>query len=507
VGGTIVLHEMIDSASYMAHGYCLLWKPWLVTLHAGSDFLIFASYFAIPVAIWIFVSKRPNIELKGLARLFAAFILWCGLTHIVNLVTLWWPIYEFQGLVKLVTAGISLTTAVVIFPLIPHALAIPSPNELQIANAELAREIAAHKLTLDKLEQARARLEQRVEERTKELSEATERFRSLFEHAPVAMLMADRNGAVRLMNASAEGMFGHRRDDLVGESVDTLLPEARRPEHGRLMAAFHAAPAARPMGMGRELFGRRRDGGEIPVEIGLNPLKVEGETFVVASILDISARREAEKRMQFVMRELTHRSKNLLAVIQSIARQAARHSQSIEEFHRDFADRLGGLAKSHDLLVVRDWQGAEITDLVHSQLAYLGPAEAERVEVEGEPMLLAPQAAQNLGLALHELATNSVKHGALASTAGKVRIAWRTERAGSEERRLRFVWRERDGAAVALPERMGFGHLVLEDVVPGMLGGTGTLAFEPEGVAWTLDVPLRAVLNEGRPVHAQAAGA
>src|SRR5262249_1338583 len=76
--GKSMLHEMIHNASYMAHGYCLLWKPWLVTLHAGSDFLIFASYFAIPVAIWIFVSKRPNLEMRGLARLFAAFILWCG---------------------------------------------------------------------------------------------------------------------------------------------------------------------------------------------------------------------------------------------------------------------------------------------------------------------------------------------------------------------------------------------------------------------------------------------
>jgi hypothetical protein len=103
------------------------------------------AYFAIPVAIWTFVSKRPNIEMRGLARLFAAFILWCGLTHIVNLVTLWWPIYEFQALVKVVTAAISLTTAVVIFPLIPKALAIPSPNELQLANAHLAKEIAAHK--------------------------------------------------------------------------------------------------------------------------------------------------------------------------------------------------------------------------------------------------------------------------------------------------------------------------------------------------------------------------
>ena len=96
----------------------------------GRTCSYFAAYCAIPVAIWIFVSKRPNVEMKGLARLFAAFILWCGLTHIDNLLTLWWPIYEFQALVKVVTAGISVTTAVVIFPLIPRALAIPSPREL-----------------------------------------------------------------------------------------------------------------------------------------------------------------------------------------------------------------------------------------------------------------------------------------------------------------------------------------------------------------------------------------
>jgi PAS domain-containing protein len=130
-----------------------------------------------------------------------------------------------------------------------------------------------------------------------------------------------------------------------------LLPEALRPEHHRLRAVFHAAPATRPMGVGRELYARRKDGQRIPVEIGLNPLKVDGETFVVASILDISLRRQAEQRMLLVMSELTHRSKNLLAVIQAIARQAAASSPNFDAFHRDFGQRLCGLAQSDDLLV------------------------------------------------------------------------------------------------------------------------------------------------------------
>lgn len=496
-----MLHEMIHGAAYMAHGYCLLWKPWLVALHAGSDLLIFAAYFAIPVAIWTFVSKRPNIEMKGLARLFAAFILWCGLTHIVNLVTLWWPIYEFQALVKVVTAAISVTTAVVIFPLIPKALAIPSPNELQLANTHLAQEIAAHKRTLAELEQARTKLEQRVAARTKELSEATERFRSLFEQAPVAMLMADKGGSLKQVNSGAERLFGYSKEELIGQNVDMLLPANLRQDHGLLRAAFHEDPAARPMGVGRELYGRRKDGHEMPLEIALNPLKVDEETFVVASILDISVRRQAEERMHLVMRELTHRSKNLLAVIQAIARQAAATSPDIEAFHRDFAERLRGLARSHDLLVARNWAGAPICDLVRSQLAFLGPSDADRIEIDGESMMLMPEAAQNLGLALHELATNAVKHGALSVPAGKVQIAWQRKNGANGEHLLHFTWRENGGVAVRAPDRIGFGHLVLEDIVPGMLGGTATLDFAPDGVLWTLETAVNAILSPVNGTH------
>ena len=494
-----MLHEMLDNASYMAHGYCLLWKPWLVALHAGSDFLIFAAYFAIPVAIWIFVTKRPNVEMKGLARLFAAFILWCGLTHIINLVTLWWPIYEFQGVVKAITAGISLTTAVVIFPLIPKALAIPSPHELLLANADLASEIAAHKRTLSELQQARDGLERRVEVRTKELSEATERFRLLFEHAPVAMLMADKAGGVRQANTGAERLFGYSKGELIGQSVDMLVPEAHRPEHPALRAAFNEVPAARPMGRGRELYGRRKDGREIPVEIGLNPLGVDDQTFVVASIVDISTRRQAEQRMQFMMRELTHRSKNLLAVVQAIARRTAASSSDVQAFHSNFDERLQGLAKSHDLLVTRNWEGAPIDDVVRSQVALLGGTDPDRIVIEGAPIMLAPEAAQNLGLALHELATNAVKYGALSVPAGKVQIAWRQSERPGHEQRLLFTWRESGGPTVSQPGRKGFGHVVLEEIVPGMFGGTGTLVAAADGMTWTLDVPVDKIVTGKAP--------
>ncbi|MBS0244908.1 MAG: histidine kinase, partial [Proteobacteria bacterium] len=205
---------------YMPHGYCLLWEPWLVTLHAASDALTFLAYSAIPIAIWIFVARRPDLEMKGLARLFAAFILWCGLTHLFGLIVLWHPIYELQGLVKGVTAAVSVTTAMMIFPLIPKALAIPSPRQLQFANAKLELEIDAHRRTLAELAQARDELEQRVAERTKELQQATERFKLLFEYAPVAMVMVGPNGKVEQVNVAAIAMFEAKRDDLVDAAVE-----------------------------------------------------------------------------------------------------------------------------------------------------------------------------------------------------------------------------------------------------------------------------------------------
>src|SRR5262249_8132332 len=159
------------------------------------------------------------------------------------------------------------------FPLIPKALAIPSPNELQLANAELGREIAAHKRTLAELRAVRADLEQRVNARTKALSDATVRFRSLFEHAPVAMLMVDRTGKVQQVNAAAEQVFAAPSMEIVGRPVEELVPETLREVHPKLRDAYVHDPRARPMGAGRELFARRKNGEQFPVEIGLNPIR------------------------------------------------------------------------------------------------------------------------------------------------------------------------------------------------------------------------------------------
>jgi two-component sensor histidine kinase len=127
------IHDALDSAAYMAHGYCLLWKPWLVGLHVISDALIALSYTLIPLAILIFLSKRRFKEqfATNLGYFFCAFIMLCGFTHVASIVTLWNPWYEMEGYLKAVTATISIITAIVIFPLIPKALKIPTRSEYE----------------------------------------------------------------------------------------------------------------------------------------------------------------------------------------------------------------------------------------------------------------------------------------------------------------------------------------------------------------------------------------
>jgi PAS domain S-box-containing protein len=487
-----MIHDLINDAAYMAHGYCLLWKPWLVALHAGSDLVTALAYFAIPVAIWIFLARRPDMELRGLATMFAAFILLCGMTHVFSLVTLWLPVYEEQGIVKAMTAAISLFTAITIFPLIPNALAIPSPTQLQIANKQLSLEVDAHRETLAKLEAARIELEQRVSDRTRELAEMTDRFRLLFERAPVAMFMVDGSGAIEQANAAAEGLTGYDKEELIGNQVEKLLPERSHALHLELRNGFLAAPAARPMGLGNELKAQRKNGTEISVEIGLNPIEVGGRVSVVASVIDTSERKQREEQIRLLMQEVNHRAKNVLGVVQAIARQT---SQGDPAFVRLFTERLQALSASQDLLVESGWRGVVLADLVRSQLAHFGHLIGKRILLHGPDIRLTAAAAQTVGMALHELATNAAKYGALSTESGRVEVHWSRETGGDGKPCFVLRWQERQGPPVPAPTREGFGSTVTRRMVEIGLQAEVRLDYEPGGVEWEVRAPAEAVLE------------
>jgi two-component sensor histidine kinase len=194
-------------------------------------------------------------------------------------------------------------------------------------------------------------------------------------------------------------------------------------------------------------------------------------------------RDEREAHVRLIMRELSHRSKNLLAIVLAIARQTSRHTSSFTEFEQRFNSRIQALADAHDLLVEQQWSGAYIDDLIAAQLAAFG---TERVVVLGTRIMLKTEAVQNVALALHELATNASKYGALSVPAGKVNIDWQKQPGanGGGGDDLRLTWRESGGPPVIAPERKGFGCFVLERVTVNALG-EGSLEFKPDGLVWT----------------------
>ena len=479
-----MIHDLIEHASYMAHGYCLLWKPWLVAMHAGADIFIFAAYCAIPVAIWLFLKGRPDLELRSLAVLFAAFISLCGLTHLLQFVTLWVPIYEIQGVVKLMTAAVSAATAIAIFPLIPKALAIPSPRQLQLVNDGLAREIASHRHTLRELELARDELEVRVEQRTHELATSNARFEALVQASAQVVWTRRPDGEILDDSPSWRAFTGQTVEERAGMGwLNAIHPGDRE----RVLAAWKQAvqnPDIYAIEYRlRDATGRwrwtaakavplRTETGEVREWVGMNT--------------DITERKEAEQHSRLLMAEVNHRAKNLLAVVQAVARQTA-GEENPKLYAERLSERISSLAASHDLLVENQWRGVDVGDLVASQLAHFEDLIGKRVTLQGPKALLRPAASQALGMALHELATNAGKYGALSDAEGRVEVRWALA-AGDDGPRFQLEWKEETSAPPERPKRKGFGHKVLSDMVRHSLDAGVSLEYpRPDSSGrWTL---------------------
>lgn len=198
-----------------------------------------------------------------------------------------------------------------------------------------------------------------------------------------------------------------------------------------------------------------------------------------------------EERLRFLTHELCHRNKNLLAVVQAIANQIASRSASLAAFKVDFSERLQGLSRSLDLLV-EDAHGAWIADLVRSQVEPFAKVDGVRIATTGAPFYLDADAAQSIGLALHELATNAVKHGALSIPGGIVTVRWDVTTDDSEGR-FRLQWFERNGPKVAAPTHQGFGTVVLQRMAGQAMKGKVDHRYDELGVSWVLEVPVGAV--------------
>lgn len=231
-------------------------------------------------------------------------------------------------------------------------------------------------------------------------------------------------------------------------------------------------------------------------DLHVEPLHNESGDIVglTCASIDVTERKEGEAHLRLLLRELTHRSKNLLAVIQAMARQTARHAGSTDAFLSQFGARLHALATSHDLLVRESWYGASIGELVRSQLSGHLEKNAGQVAIEGPDIALKPEAAQNLGLALHELAVNAEKFGALSLPSGCVSITW-GQRDTPDGAAVELHWRERLGPKVKARRKKGFGSMVIEHNLARALNAEVNLAFEPEGLCCNVIIPPSEILS------------
>jgi PAS domain S-box-containing protein len=326
-------------------------------------------------------------------------------------------------------------------------------------------------------------LEGLVAQRTRELIDANQRFNAALRSSGVTVLTQDRDLAFTWIS---RGIFGQSPREIIGKPQQDVIPEVPPATATNLKrSVIETGEPAR--GDVRVLYG----GKETWYDLAVHPLLDEqgGTTGIIAGAVDITRYKEQEARIRLLMRELTHRSKNLLTVIQAIMRQTASNSKSIEDFEARFAARLQSLAGSHDLLVQEDWQGASMRELVRSQLGHYSDRDGPQIELIGGPLQIPPDAAQHIGMALHELATNAAKYGALSTPAGKVQISWHTAPAPDGRLMCHLVWEESGGPPVERPSRRGFGRVVIERTVARALNGEVNIDYAAPGLRWSLEFP------------------
>jgi PAS domain S-box-containing protein len=386
---------LFSTDGFMPHGMCYQWQPGVLLLHVISDGFISLAYFSISCTLLYFVHRRIDLRHKWIFLCFAIFIIACGFTHAMEILTIWHPTYWISGGVKLITAVASVITAILIIRYFPSALRLPSPSAVQTARLDIEREViervraaeesrsaiaadaaglgfwtfdvAANELHWDEsmfrlygilapqegeadaLRESRLRLEDHARSRqgaadaldggrdydvearvvhpngvvrhlksvasisrdaqgralrmlgvTFDITErknADEQFRQAIEAAPTGMLLMDLNGSILLVNAQIEEIFGYPRSELLGLPIEILIVERFR----AMIPDFRRGSFNTPAAGERELYGLRKDGSEVPIEIGLNPVLTSGRGVVLSSIVDLSHRLEMDRiRNEFV---------------------------------------------------------------------------------------------------------------------------------------------------------------------------------------------------------------
>jgi PAS domain S-box-containing protein len=315
---------------------------------------------------------------------------------------------------------------------------------------------------------------------------------AIVESSDDAIVSKDLNGVITSWNAGAERMFGYASDEMVGESILKLIPKDRQGEEDYILGRVRQGERIRAYDTIRQC----KDGRLLNVSLSVSPIRDSDQTIVGVSKIarDITEWKMTLETQKLLLRELNHRTKNLLAVADAIVRQTAKRTPPAELVNR-ISRRLHALSLNQDLLVASDWRGAELNQLVRSQVEALLDASDARVSLEGPSIVVRPSAAQSLGMAIYELTANALKYGALSVSYGRVDLSWSvSEVDGVREFKMR--WQEMDGPPPAIPRKRGFGRTIIEDMVARSVLGKANATFAPTGYVWELVAPESALIEE-----------
>jgi PAS domain S-box-containing protein len=317
-----------------------------------------------------------------------------------------------------------------------------------------------------------------------ELQRTSELLQSIITLTPDLVYVKDADSKTILTNPATLRLYGKTLDDVKGRGAIDWHPNLEEVE--RIVENDRLVMAQGESMQFEEAF-TGIDGRRVFLSTKTPLRDQSGQVIGVVGVsTDVTDREKRAQHVEFIMRELSHRSKNLLTVIQSIARQTAKQSLGFDEFQHSFDSRLQSLAALHDLLIEHNWEGASIAEVVRSQLKPF--ANRDRVDAEGADVFLKPDVAQMFAMAFHELATNATKYGALSLEGGRVAIRW-----GVTGGQFRIEWREQGGPAVTPPARDGFGSTVLKRIASQVAQARIDYEFDSTGVVWRLEAPLSLV--------------
>ena len=325
-------------------------------------------------------------------------------------------------------------------------------------------------------------------QREQALRDSEARIKAILDSVIDGIVTIDERGTIETLNPAAQRIFGYAIEELKGRNVNVLMPEPYHREHDQYLRNYRHTGQRKIIGIGREVVGKRRDGTVFPIDLSVSEVALADRPLFTGIIRDITERKQAEQQRNLLMAELSHRVKNTLATVISVAQRTFHGSASLEEARAAFDGRIRALAKTHERMAETSWTGAQLDKVIGDELTPYRSGDGTNVRVSGPDVMLNPKFAVAMGMAAHELATNAAKHGALSVPGGSVEIDWNFVR--PDDRQLRLRWIEHGGPEVSSPKRSGFGRLLLERGLAHQLRGKVQLDFAKEGLACTIVFPL-----------------